>query len=167
MTLVINKNSIDDTGFRYACNDLVCYKIVELTDIDYRYKSPYREESFYETNKTYYESLYEDPLRIKSEDYADDTQIRTKQLYAEIQAIRYFRNFIKEQELDKWKNYSTKGFKTFKNLTDARNDTYLHNPQYVILECIIPKHTWYYEGLLYKTKPAYTSESIRVIRVVE
>lgn len=169
MTLVISKKSLDDTGFRYTYDDLICYKIVKLTDTDCRFKSPYRDDFFYEIDKMYYESLYEDPLRIKYEDYADDIHIRTNQLNAEVKAIRYFRNFIKEHEpdLDKWKIYSTRGFKTYRNLTDAQSDTYLHNQQYVILECIIPKHTWYYEGMLYNMSPAYTSEVIRVIRVVE
>ena len=162
----IDIENTDDTGLRCATENIPCYKVVLCNfnpEIPSCFISPYMKHPF-DIGKTYHTSIHEDPVRARPDEYDDDMNKRIQQLNMEIKAIRDFRNIIRKYSNrdDVYERYVTRGFHTYKTLLAAENERFVSGLPGIILECVIPKGSWYYSGMFLKS-PLYLSETLKTI----
>ena len=158
----MNKN---DIWLRYATHDITCYKVV-----DRNFKSPYRGFQ-YSIGETYHTIIYKPNCQLQNDKYSDDMKTRMFQLNSELEAVRNYYHFfrlLKQQSNSSYNDLINmhNGFHTYQGSLGAETDINVVFNKHLILECVIPKYTWYYLGL-YDFKSAFVSESLRVIGLAE
>lgn len=153
-----------DIGIRYAVTDIECYMIVKpsLSSIDDDYS--FIIGDIFETETKDMIDVCENLLNEKYECLSmKDLQALLIQELHRINIQRnspyHFRRIVS-------------GFYSYLTLEDATDEllNIFTDKMYMIVECIIPKHTWYYMGknsYVFRQKVAYMSERIMIKNIIE
>lgn len=152
-----------DIGLRYAVDDIKCFMIVKpsLSSID---------DVFNFTIGDIYETETKDMI-YECENYLDgkyeclSMEDLQSLLSQELYRISTQRNFPYRF------HRIVSGFCSYLSIEDAKDDllNVFTDKMYILAECVIPKHTWYYMGKnshVFRQKNAYMSERIMIKSII-
>ena len=163
MCLYVKSQSICYHGLRYATKDIKCFKVLRKSLL-----SPYHEFQYE------YDSVFETRLLASFEmsdehayDFCNTMEQQMKTIVHEYNGIRKARYNIYKRSPNNIYEPTVKitnGFHSYRfKLYAYSSYAYRSRVDCVVVECIIPKHSWYYVGD-FGDDVCYASERIQIVR---